>query len=353
MPGAVKVAALVHRLADQEIRKSPTVIDFDRRTNNFCEEVVPSEHEDMGAPLRGCGRAIDRSGSTVHVLPKDTTMHHDSERPHNNSVSDPHASLVIRSRSAGCVFAEEEASILLERANGNSILLDRLVKAREDGAPLEPLVGWVDFAGLRLSVGPDVFVPRQRTLHLLNITLQELRRGSSTRRRTFVEAFAGVAPLAAAVSATLPGIRVIACECDSSALHHAAINLAEQGTVCASDVLNGLPSADRQGIDVIAAVPPYVPDGELGLLPREAREYEPLAALQGGVDGLRWVRAVISEAREWIAPAGLLVIELSERQLEPATQYGRALGWVPEQTEQDDDSLTSVLALRADPHTAR
>lgn len=47
------------------------------------------------------------------------------------------------------------------------------------------------------------------------------------------------------------------------------------------------------------------------------------------------------------------MIELSERQLEPATQYGRALGWVPEQTEQDDDSLTSVLALRADPHTAR
>ena len=112
MPGAVKVAALVHRLADQEIRKSPTVIDFDRRTNNFCEEVVPSEHEDMGAPLRGCGRAIDRSGSTVHVLPKDTTMHHDSERPHNNSVSDPHASLVIRLRSAGCVFAEEEAFLL-------------------------------------------------------------------------------------------------------------------------------------------------------------------------------------------------------------------------------------------------
>lgn len=278
-------------------------------------------------------------------------MHHDSERPRNNSVPDQHASLVIRLRSAGCVFAEEEASILLESADGNPLLLDRLVKAREDGAPLEPLVGWVDFAGLRLSVGPDVFVPRQRTLHLLNLALRELLRGSPTRRRTFVEAFAGVAPLATAVSAELPGVRVIACECDPAALYHATINLGERGTMCASDVLNGLPSAHRRGIDVIAAVPPYVPDGELGLLPREAREYEPLAALQGGVDGLRWVRAIISEAREWIAPGGLLLIELSERQIEPAARYGRALGWAFEQTEQDEDSLTSVLALRAESHT--
>ncbi|WP_454299872.1 hypothetical protein [Salana multivorans] len=226
--------------------------------------------------------------------------------------------LVRRLRAAGCVFAEEEAEILVERAAGDPGLLEELTAARERGAPLEPLVGWVGFAGLRLVVAPGVFVPRQRTLRLLDRALLELRAllepptrpGGRSRAPVFVEVFAGVAPLVAGVHAALPAVQVLACEQDPVALRCAAENLGSDGTVCRSDVLAGLPERCRGVVDVVAAVPPYVPTGEIGLLPREAREHEPLVALDGGADGLRWVRALIDQSLRWIAPGGLLLVEL-------------------------------------------
>ena len=266
----------------------------------------------------------------------------------DDAQSSQHEEVTAQLRAAGCVFAEDEADILRETAGDDTGHLARLVRARADGAPLEPLVGWVEFSGRRLSVGPGVFVPRQRTLRLLDLVLGELRRPPGTRARTFVEAFAGVAPLAAVVSSELPGMRVLACEPDPAALQHATANLASRGAALPSDVLSGLPDADRGHVDVIAAVPPYVPDDDMALLPREARDHEPASALRGGPDGLRWIRALIDEASDWIQPGGLLLVELSDHQLAAAVQYGVGRGWRQEPTEQEDESRTTVLALRAE-----
>lgn len=266
----------------------------------------------------------------------------------DDAQSSQHDEVTAQLRAAGCVFAEDEADILRETAGDDAGHLARLVRARADGAPLEPLVGWVEFAGRRLSVGPGVFVPRQRTLRLLDLVLSELGRLPSARTRTFVEAFAGVAPLAAVVSSELPDVRVLACEQDPAALPHATANLAGRGAVVPSDVLTGLPDTHRGHVDVIAAVPPYVPDDDLGLLPREARDHEPASALSGGPDGLRWIRALIDEASDWIQPGGLLLVELSDHQLAAAAQYGVGRGWRQEPTEQEDESRTTVLALRAE-----
>lgn len=289
------------------------------------------------------------------------------------------ADVVARLRAAGCVFAEEEAEILLERAGGDAELLEELVSRRAAGAPLEPLVGWVDFGGLRLAVGPGVFVPRQRTLLLARRAVAELealadRRLSSepgTRRPAstapvFVEAFAGVAPIASVVRTAIPGTEVHAGELHAAARSHAARNLGSggvaPGNVFASDVLVGLPEHLRGRIDVIAAVPPYVPEGEIGLLPREAREHEPLAALLGGEDGLRWARILIEQAAEWIAPGGTLLLELSDAQAAAAAEHGARFGFVRDparsgdagtaadfdgEADEDIDELsTVVLALR-------
>ncbi|WP_019158208.1 class I SAM-dependent methyltransferase [Brevibacterium senegalense] len=265
----------------------------------------------------------------------------------DDAQSSQHEEVTAQLRAAGCVFAEDEADILRETAGDDTERLAQLVRARAGGAPLEPLVGWVEFAGRRLSVGPGVFVPRQRTLRLLDLALGELRRPPGSRARTFVEAFAGVAPLAAFVSSELPGTRVLACEPDPAALRHAAANLAGRGATLPSDVLSGLPAAHRGHVDVIAAVPPYVTDDDMTLLPREARDHEPPSALSGGPDGLHWFRALIDEASDWIQPGGLLLIELSDQQLAAAAHDGDGRGWRQEPMEQDDESRTTVLALRA------
>src|ERR687889_1157301 len=74
----------------------------------------------------------------------------------------PAEPVVHRLRAAGCVFAEDEARLLLDAA-GTPAELEELVQRRVAGEPLEHLLGWAEFCGLRIAVAPGVFVPRRRT----------------------------------------------------------------------------------------------------------------------------------------------------------------------------------------------
>lgn len=264
--------------------------------------------------------------------------------------ADPEAAaLVARLRSAGCVFAEEEAEILLEAAGKDRVRLERLASGRVAGAPLEPLVGWVGFGGLRLAIEPGVFVPRQRTLRLADEAVREVRRRFEERGRqvVFLEAFAGVAPLASTVAARVPPARVIACELDPRARAQARRNLGADGETHSADVLRGLPEELRGAVDVIAAVPPYVPAAELGLLPREAREHEPESALDGGPDGLRYARALIEQSAVWLTRDGVLLIELHRSQAAEAARCARSAGLLAEQPRSapDDEEGQTVVAV--------
>ena len=76
--------------------------------------------------------------------------------------------LVTRLRAAGCVFAEDEAAVL-ESSAGSAEELAAMVARRVAGEPLEYVVGWVEVAGVRVSITPGVFIPRQRTAFLVEL----------------------------------------------------------------------------------------------------------------------------------------------------------------------------------------
>ncbi|HLR45039.1 MAG TPA: SAM-dependent methyltransferase [Brevibacterium sp.] len=259
--------------------------------------------------------------------------------------------LVAALRRAGCVFAEEEAAVLRESA-GSTAHLERLVRARAAGAPLEQLVGWVEFGGLRLRVGPGVFVPRQRTRLLAEIAVAAVETaGRKTSERSppvFIEAFAGVAPIAAAVRAAHRSAELHATDFDEAALRYARVNLEGTAGVHPGSVLRGLPDRIAGRVSVIAAVPPYVPDGEAGLLPREARDHESPAALFGGADGLDAVRALIGEAPQWLTLHGTVLVEMHSAQVSDATRIAEHHGFTTTQ-HSAADSQTVVLELSRAP----
>lgn len=86
--------------------------------------------------------------------------------------------VVAELRRAGCVFAEEEAAVILEAAAGDDVAVQRFVAERVAGRPLEHVVGWADFAGIRVKVGPGVFVPRRRTELLVREAVADARPGA-------------------------------------------------------------------------------------------------------------------------------------------------------------------------------
>jgi len=254
--------------------------------------------------------------------------------------------LVRRLRAAGCVFAEDEAAVLQE-ATTDPARLEAMLRRREAGEPLEQVVGWVGFGGLRLAVGPGVFVPRQRTLLLARAAV-ELARAQPAP--VLVEAFAGVAPVAASVADAVPGAQVHACDVDPRALAHARRNLPPGAGVHEGPLLEGLPAALRGRVTLLVAVPPYVPRAAAALLPREALDHEPAAALFGGDDGLDLLRALLDRALldragPWVVRGGAVLVELGAAQCPAAVRHAEAAGCSVRRRE-GEDGQTVVLEVR-------
>lgn len=185
-----------------------------------------------------------------------------------------------------------------------------MVSDRVAGRPLEYIVGWVAFGGLRIHITDGVFVPRSRT-HLLATQAAAF----TTDDAVFVEMCCGAAAVAAAVSDRVPTAQIVACDIDPFATACARRNLAS-AQVFTGDLFDALPDTLRGRVDVIAANAPYVPTDAIATMPREARQYEPVATLDGGQDGLDIARRIVAGAPEWLGPGGHLLIETSTRQAE-------------------------------------
>jgi release factor glutamine methyltransferase len=219
--------------------------------------------------------------------------------------SDRYDETVTALRAAGCVYAEDEARLLVEHGGD----LDELVARRSAGEPLEWLLGWAEFADLRIDVLPGVFVPRRRTELLAAEAIARLRPASVA-----VELCCGSGAVAAAILEEVPFVEVHACDIDPVAVECALLNL-PNGNVHQGDLYDALPVGLRGRIDILVANAPYVPTDEVALMPTEARDHEPRHTLDGGPDGLALLRRTSAAARNWLAPGGHVLIEVSERQL--------------------------------------
>ncbi|MFF7972402.1 putative protein N(5)-glutamine methyltransferase [Streptomyces sp. NPDC007905] len=218
-------------------------------------------------------------------------------------------------RAAGCVFAEDEAELLLATARTPEELA-AMVDRRTAGLPLEHVLGWAEFHGLRIAVEPGVFVPRRRTEFLVDQALAQ-----APDARVVVDLCCGSGALAAALAGALGAVEVHAADIDPAAVRCARRNLAPyDGRAHAGDLFDALPAALRGRVGILAANVPYVPSAELAFLPAEARDHEPPAALDGGADGLDVLRRVAAGAPEWLAPGGCLLTETGEHQARAAVE---------------------------------
>lgn len=243
-------------------------------------------------------------------------------------------------RLGGSVFAEEEADLLMAEFTGVDLV--DAVQARVGGEPLEHIVGWTLFAGLRVDVGPGVFVPRRRTELLFHLALEHL-----PRRGTFVELCCGAAPVATAVATARAGATVYATDNSPEAALCAMENLDTLGgTVCVGDMADGLPADLFGRVDVVAVNAPYVPSAELELMPREARLHEPVAALDGGAEGVDLQARAARAARRLLRPGGLVLVETSRRQIGATEDVLAAVGMATNVVLDDEVDGTCVIGTK-------
>lgn len=286
-----------------------------------------------------------------------------SVSPSSSSLSLP--DVVLRLRAVGCVFAEDEAELLFSTARTPAELA-AMVRRRVDGLPLEHVLGWAEFSGLRIAVDEGVFVPRRRTEFLAReaLALARLAAGAgrpagtagpsagpaaAPSRAVVVDLCCGSGAVGAVLAASLDRIELYAADIEPAAVRCARRNIGDKGLVYEGDLYEPLPASLRGRVDVLVANAPYVPTEAIEFLPPEARIHEPRVALDGGSDGLEIQRRVTAEAAEWLAPGGHLLVETSERQAPRTAEAFARHGLRTRVVSCEDLDATVVIGTRPVP----
>lgn len=250
--------------------------------------------------------------------------------------------VVARLRASGSVFAEDEAGLLVAEARTPDELEDMIAR-RASGLPLEVIVGWAEFCGLRIVVESGVFVPRRRTEVVVREAVAVARSGA-----VVVDLCCGTGAVGAAIHAGVEGVELCASDIEPAAVRCARRNVEPLGgQVFEGDLYEPLPASLRGRVDLIVVNAPYVPTGAIALMPPEAREHEPHVTLDGGADGVDIQRRVAAEAVEWLAPDGHLVIETSREQAPRTVEAFLARGLTAEVRRAEDVDGTVVIGTRA------
>lgn len=258
--------------------------------------------------------------------------------------------ICARLRSAGCVFAEEEAQLLLSAASCAADLASS-VELRVSGYPLEHVLGWAIFCGLRIELDAGIFVPRSRSelLVIEAVALLESDRPSARRKgdppAVVVDLCCGSGAVGVAIAARSSGIELHAADVDRGAVDCARRNVARVGgKVHEGDLFAALPPAIRGKVQILAVNAPYVPTEAIRTMPPEARLHEKRLALDGGPDGLDFHRRLADEAPEWLRPGGCLILETSRRQADQTAAILAATELAVRIVHSDELDSTVVVA---------
>ena len=250
--------------------------------------------------------------------------------------------VVTRLRASGSVFAEDEAELLIAEAHTPDEL-EAMVGQRVAGLPLEVIVGWAEFYGLRIVVEPGVFVPRRRTEVVVREAVALARPGA-----VVVDLCCGTGAVGAAIHAAVGGVELHASDIEPAAVRCARRNVEPLGgALYEGDLFDPLLTSLRGRVDLLVVNAPYVPTDAIALMPPEAREHEPHITLDGGADGVDIQRRIAAAATEWLGPGGHLLIETSREQSPRTVAAFHAGGLTADVRRAEDVDGTVVVGTRA------
>ena len=182
------------------------------------------------------------------------------------------------------------------------------VRRRARREPLQQILGWEEFRGLRIQITPDVLVPRPETEILVEWALERLP-ARGTRRLRVADVGTGSGCIACALAVARDDLDVVAVDISSAAARVARDNARRLGQPARMIVGDLLGSLAPKSLDGIVANPPYMTDAQAPTLAPEVAFHEPRVALTGGSDGLDVLMRVADEAPHVLRSGGVIVME--------------------------------------------
>lgn len=201
-----------------------------------------------------------------------------------------------------------------------------MIEKRASRIPLQQILGSQEFMGLEFYVNEHVLIPRQDTETLVELVLQE----QQGREKKLLDLCTGSGCIAISLAVKGGYESVTATDLSEEALKVAERNakthqkkiIFRQG-----DLFSALPRTEAGTFDIITSNPPYIPTAVIATLEPEVREHEPMMALDGTEDGLRFYRQIAKEARTWLKPGGAIYLEIGYDQGESVSGFLRDAGF--------------------------
>lgn len=254
--------------------------------------------------------------------------------------------------------AEVLMSELVERPRGEIALIRETLSAsdaalyecwvlrRQMREPVQRILGYAYFRGLKLDLSAQTLIPRPDTESVVDAALEAVdRRGGSCR---VLDVGTGSGAIAVSIADERPGCEVRAADVSEEALQLARRNAASAGKLVQfhrADVAGGLDELEGT-IDLLVCNPPYVRSAALEELEPEVRDWDPRPALDGGPDGLGFYRRIFDEATPLLAPGADVVLEVGDGQAEEVLRLGEAAGYEPLGTRRDLSGGVRAVLLR-------
>ena len=219
---------------------------------------------------------------------------------------------------------------------------------RLDGEPVAYITGDWEFYGLPIKVTKDVLIPRADTELLVDLVKAALTGYKMDAR--VLDLCCGSGCITCAVGHELPATKLVAVDLSASALEvcRANVNLNRLTTrvICMQADATASPPLGIGSFDVIVSNPPYIATDEIRTLDRSVRDYEPVWALDGGADGLRFYKAIIKYWKSLLRPEGLLIFEVGEGQAEAVADMLAAAGFSSTSIHQDTRGVDRAVVGR-------
>lgn len=213
------------------------------------------------------------------------------------------------------------------------------------GEPVAYITGSWEFYGLPMVITPDVLIPRMDTEVLVD-AVKEFLTGYRMDARV-LDLCCGSGCITCAVGHELPATKLVAVDLSASALevcrHNIARNRLNSRVICMQADATASPPLGIGSFDVIVSNPPYIPSAEIPVLDRSVRDFEPVWALDGGEDGLRFYKGIIKYWKSLLRPGGSLFFEVGEGQAKAVSEMLMAAGFASTQTKKDTQTIDRVV----------
>ena len=252
---------------------------------------------------------------------------------------------VLVASAAGKTVQQLLRDINLYTTAGVEQKAEELTRRRLSGEPVAYITGSWEFYGLPLTVTPDVLIPRMDTEVLVD-AVKEILTGYKMDARV-LDLCCGSGCITCAIARELPATKLVAVDLSASALAVCRKNISDHKlnsrVLCIQADATSSPPLGIGNFDVIVSNPPYIASGEIPGLDRSVRDYEPIWALDGGEDGLRFYKAIIKYWKSILRPGGFLVFEVGEGQAQAVSEMLMSAGFSRTATRKDTQGIDRVV----------